>query len=202
MKNKTKQSEKLYFLQDLLMGNKAVYSGHEGTGKKFKMYQSDYGKYAMNPATREECEKLIKKIEKDAKENCKFQWNIIPITEIQLCNFYSDAEYDAFEKLQKEQSTLIQVQPAGHKYDFWKENKTDQHFELNSIHLRERFLEFLKKKDIAWINYYRSERLIRFFITDKDGLNSVFEESQFETMYEELKPEIVNYEKSLSEKTI
>ena len=105
--NLPSEKPQLFFLQDLLMGSRAVYSGHDGTGKKFKMYQSDYGKYAMNPSTFEECEKLKEKIEKDAKGGCKFKWNIIPITKIDLCNFYEPEEYDAFEKLQQEQRELF-----------------------------------------------------------------------------------------------
>ena len=89
--------------------------------------------------------------------------------------------------------------PTGFKYDFWKENKLDKNFELNSNHLKERFLDFLKKQKVEWIEYYDSDMIIRVFITSKDGLSSVHKEEQFEYMYAELKPEIAKYEKSLSE---
>lgn len=98
---------RLYFLQDLSMGSKTVYSGHSGTGKKFQMYQGDYGKYAMKPATFAACEALKAKIEKDAKGTVQFKWNIVPCTEIDLCNFYSDAEFDAFEALKIKQKELF-----------------------------------------------------------------------------------------------
>lgn len=103
------KKEKLYFVvdQSFARGNQ-VYSGHSGTGKKFQMHMSDYGKYAMIPATKEDCEKLINKIEKDAKGTCEFKWKIIPMTEIELCNFYEDTEwnYDAYQKLKQEQLNL------------------------------------------------------------------------------------------------
>lgn len=99
--------EKLYFLQDLLMGSRTVYSGHSGIGKKFIMHQSDYGKYVMKPSTLTECELLKAKIEKSARGQAKFNWNIIPITDINLCNFYGPDEQEAFEELQKEQKNII-----------------------------------------------------------------------------------------------
>lgn len=104
----TKTKEKLFFLQDLSSGSsRQVYSGHTGTGKKFKMYNSDYGKYAMQPATEAECKALITKIETAANGACTFQWNIVPITEIDLVNFYEEADQDAFDALKKEQAELF-----------------------------------------------------------------------------------------------
>jgi hypothetical protein len=108
---KVRKNTKLYFLVDssFARGNQ-VYSGHSGTGKKFKMFMSDYGKYAMTPTTKTACKDLIKKIEKDAKgknnNKINFQWNIVPMTEIDLCNFYEQAHYDAYQKLKEEQLKL------------------------------------------------------------------------------------------------
>lgn len=63
-------NEKLYFVVDTTFarGNQ-VYSGHSGKGKKFQMHMSDYGKYAMVPTTKSECEKLIKK---NRKRRCRY----------------------------------------------------------------------------------------------------------------------------------
>lgn len=107
-KKQQEKTEKLYFIQDLSsFDSKTVYSGHSGKGKKFLMYQSDYGKYAMKPATEEVCEKIRLKIERDANMAFEFKWKLIPITEIDLCNFYSDEEYQEFKRLQEEQKKLF-----------------------------------------------------------------------------------------------
>ena len=99
--------KKLYFIQDLsCCSSEQVYSGHSGTGKNFKMYQGDYGKYAMKPLTKPECETLIKKVEKDAKGKFTFKWNIVPMTEINLCNFYSEEESNAYYELQNKQKLI------------------------------------------------------------------------------------------------
>ena len=109
---KLRKNTKLYFLQDLSFGNcKQVYSGHSGTGRNFRINQGDYGKYAMNPITKADCKELAKRIEKDAKgrsglRNCTFKWNIIPMTEIDLCNFYTKEEQNEFNKLKEEQLKL------------------------------------------------------------------------------------------------
>lgn len=110
------KNTKLFFLRDNTMasGNQ-VYSGHSGTGKKFDMFMSDYGKYAMKPTSYEDCETLIKKIEKARQGNLKtpiepgyFVWEIIPMTEISLCNFYEDSNWnaEAYNVLKKEQLEL------------------------------------------------------------------------------------------------
>jgi hypothetical protein len=99
--------KRLFFLQDVSEGfsPRQVYSGHSGTGRNFKFYMSDYGKYAMRPTTRAKCKELIEKIEKDAKGKFKFKWNIVPITDIELTNFYEDTawNYEAYEKIRQEQ---------------------------------------------------------------------------------------------------
>lgn len=106
-------TEKLFFLQDLSFGSvRQVYSGHSGTGRNFKMYQSDYGKYAMSPRTLEECWKLAGVIEKDAlgkngKGVCKFEWKVIPITDVNLCNFWDEENQKDFDNLKKVQSSIV-----------------------------------------------------------------------------------------------
>jgi len=108
---KIRKNTKLYFVVDksFARGNQ-VYSGHSGTGKKFKMFMSDYGKYAMTPTTKTACKDLIKRVEKDAKGRSKqhiykttFDWVIVPMIQIDLCNFYEEAHYDAYQKLKEEQ---------------------------------------------------------------------------------------------------
>lgn len=104
MSNKTEQ---LFFIQDKTCGSRnQVYSGHTGKNKTFRMYQSDYGKHAMQPLTLSECSSLMNKIEKDAPKNMVFDWDIIPITKIELCNFWKDEDFDAFEELKRVQLSL------------------------------------------------------------------------------------------------
>ena len=85
---------------------------------------------------------------------------------------------------------------APSEFNFWKDNSIDQHFTLTESVLKEKFEAWLPTKDIAWINHYNSERIIRFFLTDKQGVSSVFEESEFDAMYEFLKPIVVAHEKT------
>lgn len=75
--------------------------------------------------------------------------------------------------------------------DFWKENKIAQHFTLTSEEVSDKFRSWLLTKDQSWIDYYNSERIIRFFITDPDGLNSVFDEGQFDRLFSFMQPIIL-----------
>lgn len=110
---KIRKNTKLYFLIDssFARGNQ-VYSEHSGTGKRFQMHMSDYGKYAMMPMPKKSCIELKKRIEKDAKgksnNKITFKWNIVPMTEIDLCNFYEDRSWNqaAYNKLKQEQLKL------------------------------------------------------------------------------------------------
>lgn len=103
MKKENQNTERLFFVQDLFTNSKTVYSGHSGTGNKFTIHFGDYGKYAMKPTTKEKCEELIEKIEKANKGKFVFHWNIVPITEIELCNFYEDEQAKEYDALRKEQ---------------------------------------------------------------------------------------------------
>jgi len=107
---KIRKNTKVYFVVDksFARGNQ-VYSGHSGTGKKFQMFMSDYGKYAMIPTTKTACKDIIKRIEKDAKgksnQQTTFDWVIVPMTQIDLCNFYEDTRWnqEVYDNLKKEQ---------------------------------------------------------------------------------------------------
>lgn len=68
-------------------------------------------------------------------------------------------------------------------FDFWKDNKIAGHYSLTETELRETFKTWLRTKEKAWIDYYSSERAIRLFITEGAGLNSAFEEKDFDAMY-------------------
>lgn len=90
-------------------------------------------------------------------------------------------------------STKTAVTYGGYKFDFWFENKKDQHYELNQVSLIEKFNEWLPKKEKDWLEYYGSEQSIRYFITDKQGLSSVFNEKQFAGIVEVLRPIFLDY---------
>lgn len=103
---------KLFFLQDRSFGDsRQVYSGHSGKGKNFRMNQGDYGKYAMKPRSYEDCWKLAGKIEVDATNSkgeltFDFKWKVVPMTEIELCNFRTQEEQEAYDKLLEEQRLI------------------------------------------------------------------------------------------------
>lgn len=73
-------------------------------------------------------------------------------------------------------------------FNFWKENKLDQHFTLTDEELKTKFSAWLKTKEQDWIEYYNTARLIRFFITSQEGLNSVCDELEMNEMYDTLLP--------------
>lgn len=78
-------------------------------------------------------------------------------------------------------------------FDFWKDNNTDQHHQKTADELKSLFEEWMKTKKHSWLNYYSSDRVIRAFITDKEGLSSVFEQTQYEEIYKLLKPVYMDY---------
>lgn len=81
------------------------------------------------------------------------------------------------------------------EFNFWKENKIANHFKLSDNEISKQFKNWLQQKETEWINYYSSDRIIRFFITDKTGLNSVHEENEFSELYNILYPVIIEAEK-------
>lgn len=74
------------------------------------------------------------------------------------------------------------------KFDFWLNNKIDQHYELNEVDLIERFKNWMNTKEKSWLEYYYGEQGIRCFIAEKEGLSSVFDEKQYEGIYDVLMP--------------
>lgn len=77
------------------------------------------------------------------------------------------------------------------EFNFWKENKLDQHYTLTKEELITNFCQFLSKKDQDWINYYGSQS-IRAFIGDKEiGLNSVGDDKEFHEIDSILHPIVV-----------
>ncbi len=82
------------------------------------------------------------------------------------------------------------------KHRLWKDNRIDQEYRIGATELQERFLAWLKTKGMDFVNYYNTERIIRFFLTDKEGMSSVFEESEFAAFVEDLGPMVHQFETS------
>lgn len=91
---------------------------------------------------------------------------------------------------------VVTVNKSEGHFQFWKDNKKDGHFTLKPQELKVKLKAYLATKDRSWVEYYRAERVIRSFITDADGLSSVFDESQFEAIYDTLAPTIFSHLKS------
>lgn len=72
-------------------------------------------------------------------------------------------------------------------FQFWKDNKIDQHYTLTIEQLKEKFKKWLKTKDPVWIEYYSSEQIVLTFITAKDGLSSIHEQKELSDLVSSLK---------------
>ncbi len=82
------------------------------------------------------------------------------------------------------------------QHRLWKDNRIDQEYSVDRDDLAAQFDAWLGMKGIEYVNYYNTERLIRFFLTDKEGMSSVFDESDFPAFVEDLAPAILQFEKN------
>lgn len=78
-------------------------------------------------------------------------------------------------------------------FNFWKDNRVDGFFQLNSNQLIERFNLWLTSKERSWLEYYSISDIVPEFIGDKiNGLcavgNSEKSFSEYRTMEIILKP--------------
>ena len=87
----------------------------------------------------------------------------------------------------KQTKSLADIRDSG-QFDFWRDNRLDQHFQMNGVELREKFRPWLSTKEDAWFNYYNTDMIVRAFLTAKDGISSVFEEDQYNQLYLALQP--------------
>ena len=74
------------------------------------------------------------------------------------------------------------------KFNFWKENKIDQHFTLTETDLVEKFKEWLSNKQRNWLDYYTTHEVLCSFIGETAGLSSVQEPKEMDAMVKLLKP--------------
>ena len=82
-------------------------------------------------------------------------------------------------------------------FKFWKDNKLNQEFNLTKDQLISRFRKWLPNKEYDWLHYYGSYQIIPTFIAEKEGLSSVFEQSDLHIIIDELEPEFYDYMSSL-----
>lgn len=75
---------------------------------------------------------------------------------------------------------------ANKVYEFWQENKIDKRFEMDIEDIKTEFLNWLKTKEKSWLEYYVFT-LVRVFVTEEEGLNSVMDNDE---KYNELKVDL------------
>lgn len=78
-------------------------------------------------------------------------------------------------------------------FTFWKENKVANLFQLDSNELSFKFKAWCATMSIDWLQYYSTDVIVRTFIADHKGLNSVGKESEFTDILSTLKPAYKSY---------
>lgn len=63
------------------------------------------------------------------------------------------------------------------KFRFYLDNEIAKAFELNEESLKERFIDWMKNKDVKWLEYYCFQ-LANIFIQDTDGLCSTMDNTK------------------------
>ena len=58
-------------------------------------------------------------------------------------------------------------------FNFWKDNKIDQHFVLKAHELRSRFTEWCKSQDMEMLGYLGLQNSVSKFVGEKDGLSAI-----------------------------
>lgn len=97
----------LFYVRDASFAKaNQVYGGHDGKGINLRLLMTDYGKYAMVPTTLERCKQLIQAIMVDSGLEMNpdvFQWEIVPMTQITLCNFFAAEQELNYEMVKQAQ---------------------------------------------------------------------------------------------------
>lgn len=84
---------------------------------------------------------------------------------------------------------------ADTSFNFWKDNRMDQHFLLSPKELSARFHDWIYTKENQpeeWdrLTYYSNDIIVRMYIAEKGGhgLASNYDEAEFKEIYKLLKP--------------
>lgn len=72
-------------------------------------------------------------------------------------------------------------------FNFWRGNLKANHFILTADELKDRYREWLRTKELSWIEYY-GHQTVSVFITGKDGLNSTFDRDMVDRLESILMP--------------
>ena len=92
----------------------------------------------------------------------------------------------------KKRTNVVEPPRLDQEFNFWKDNSNDKHFTLTQQELMTKFIDWKvaqllsEERGESWYEYYYGSQLLRCFITDKEtkkGLQSVFEEKEFNDMY-------------------
>jgi len=71
------------------------------------------------------------------------------------------------------------------EFTFFKENRLDQEYKLSLDEIKAKYREYLKGKEQSWIEYY-GHQTVNVFVGDKEGLNSVTDQENYEVLRDEL----------------
>lgn len=77
-------------------------------------------------------------------------------------------------------------------FTFWVENKIANERKFFVSDMRQLFQKWLLTKKIEWVEYYGCEVVVTSFITEREGLNSTFKNSQLDELVRLLKPDYKN----------
>lgn len=66
-------------------------------------------------------------------------------------------------------------------FKFWKENRNDNEFQMGVKEIETKFVEWMKTKDPDWLDYYCAA-LVRFFVSEEDGMNSVMKKKDYNNL--------------------
>ena len=70
-------------------------------------------------------------------------------------------------------------------FTFWRENKKANDYQLSIDELQSLYRAWLTTKDLEWIEYY-GHQTVAAFITANDGLNSTFDQNDYDDLCDQL----------------
>lgn len=71
-------------------------------------------------------------------------------------------------------------------FTFWRENLKENEYTMSLEEIKTAYRKFLATKNLNWIQYYGHETVTNF-VSSKDGLNSVVEQSDISILQDQLR---------------